>query len=164
MGTIETTSSWTMGKRLHYIKEHISNLLTTYEPFIIGCEKLFFNPPQNLARKMGFRNKSASIMYTNMSTAMISLCSYEHSIDYEEISPPTIKKQITGNGRATKEEIEFVISEQFNEFLFKDVAIINQANNLILFEDIKRTIDEHTFDAVAIALTVARKHFNIGEE
>lgn len=160
MGTIKTTSEWSMGKRLNYIKEKISSLTNIYKPIVIGCEKLFFNPPQSSDNVAGFRNKSASIIYTNMSTAMIILCAYYSDIDYEEIPPPTIKKQITGYGRATKEQIEEVISEQFDEFLFDELLIVKKEDSLIFYEEIRQKRDEHTFDAVSIALTVARKHFD----
>ena len=131
-GTIKTPSSQTYGKRLNTIYEKIQALATEYEANIIGCEKLFFNPKM----KVDNRNKSASMMHTNMATAVLHLVSESIRIPIVDFVPGTIKKFITGNGRATKEDVENAVTK--------------------IMGDSKEVKTEHEADAIAIGITAVK--------
>jgi len=130
-GTIKTLAKDGIPKRVKKIYDIITGLITEYNVELIGCEKLFFNPKQ-----AGGRNKSASILYTNMATGLLNLCAGELEKPIFEYVPGTIKKQITGSGRATKEEVE--------------EALYDLISTLIKFKT------EHESDAVGIAITALR--------
>ena len=87
-GTIKTPSKDTFGKRLNSIYQKILSLATDYKANIIGCEKLFFNPQM----KGTNRNKSASMMHTNMATAVLHLISDDTKIPIVDFVPGTVKK------------------------------------------------------------------------
>lgn len=135
-GVIKTTTNKTMGGRLQYIMDFIGELIEEHSPEQICCEKLFFNPSS------GGRNKSAGMMYTNMSTTLLHLLSNEFNIEMESFVPGTVKKQVTGNGRATKETVIDAID--------------------LLFKHNCKT--EHEADALSIAVTGIRKRNELQEK
>lgn len=138
-GTIKTSSKKELGVRLMEIKETLGQLLSTYGVQFIGCEKLFFSSYVTLGR-----NKSASIIYTNMATGILHLLAGERGIPIREFVPSQVKKAITGNGRASKEAIL-----QSVKLLLKDDSLIFKT--------------EHESDAVAIAIMTAYFYGNAAE-
>jgi crossover junction endodeoxyribonuclease RuvC len=130
-GCIRTNSKDTLGKRLLKLHSFIEKLITKYNPQMIGCERMFFNGTQKTGR-----NKSASMMYTNMATAILHIVSTQANIQFFDYPPTTVKKIITGYGRANKEEVIEKV---------KDITKI----------DIKT---EHQADAIAIGITTLIKY------
>lgn len=131
-GCITTTSNESIEKRFEKIYIELSNIINEYEPDNISCEKLFFSTPGK-----GKRKKSASIVYTNMITGLIILLAGQFNMNLKMFVPGSVKKKITNNGKATKDEVIGVIEKKY---------------------DIKtsKTKKEHIFDALAIALTFNR--------
>ncbi|WCF11440.1 crossover junction endodeoxyribonuclease RuvC (plasmid) [Paenibacillus thiaminolyticus] len=125
-GTIETNSKLPLPQRMTLLYSLLTELVDKYRPVIIGCEKLFFNPKQK------GRNKSAAIVYTNMATGLLCLIAGQNQIKLEEYVPGTVKKCVTGNGRAQKEDIEQAI-----RYLIDD----------------KNRVLSHETDAIAIGIT-----------
>jgi crossover junction endodeoxyribonuclease RuvC len=134
-GIIETNSKLTLPQRMTLIYSLLIDLVEVYQPEIIGCEKLFFNPRQKASPdgKKG-RNKSASIVLTNMATGVINLIAGKKQIVLQEFVPGTVKKYVAGNGRASKEEV------------------IAAVNYLLRRDNVK----EHEADATAIAITAVK--------
>ena len=99
-GVIKTTTKNTTPERLVYIHEKLTNLVDTYKPKAIACERLFYSSPGK-----GKRKKSASIITTNMVTGLLVLVAGQKNLIFKDFVPSSVKKEITGNGRATKEEI-----------------------------------------------------------
>lgn len=132
--TITTSAQDEMTIRLKKIYDDIYVILKKYKNIkFAGCERLFHNNVQ----KNG-RNKSANIMYTNMATGVIYyLCAKKH-ISMKEFAPTTVKKVLTGDGRATKEEVEKALND-----LIEKYKVEVKSN--------------HESDAIAIALTVINK-------
>lgn len=139
-GIIETPSSITLPERLTLLYSLLSELVTNYQPMIIGCERLFFNPPRRNAQGDGKkgRNKSASIITTNMATGIIHLIAGQKQVLLQDFVPGTVKKYVAGSGRANKEEV------------------IAAVMHLLGRADVK----EHEADATAIGITAVR-HYRV---
>ncbi|WPS85375.1 crossover junction endodeoxyribonuclease RuvC (plasmid) [Brevibacillus halotolerans] len=105
-GIIKTASTITLPQRMTLLYSLLMELVKTYKPEIIGCEKLFFSPRQKVSSngKKG-RNKSASIVMTNMITGIINLIAGQKQVQLQEFVPGTVKKYVTGSGRADKDAV-----------------------------------------------------------
>lgn len=132
-GTFTTTTKYEFPKRLELIYEFINELTGTYNVNVIGMEKLFFNPVQAKGR-----NKSASIMQTNMATGLIFLLASQQGKPIFDYTPGTVKKQVAGHGHAPKELVEAHVK-----------ALADRSGILIK--------TEHQADAIAIALTALKQ-------
>lgn len=131
-GTIKTPSSQTFGKRLTTIYEKITTIIGENDVNIMGCEKLFFNPQYKATN----RNKSASMMHTNMATGVLHLISEKSNVGLKDFVPGTVKKLVAGHGRASKEDVEEAVK-----------SIIGNPEEI-------RT--EHEADAIAIGITAVK--------
>lgn len=135
-GTKKTKSSVDKNKRLLELFDFIIKKTKEYNFNIISCEKLFFNTKMNNGR-----NKSASIMDTQMVSGLVCLSSGEANVKFKDFVPGTIKKFITGSGKAKKEDIKKALD---------DYCLSQEIN--------PKT--EHEFDAIGIALTGGRYLLN----
>ncbi|MFF2531453.1 crossover junction endodeoxyribonuclease RuvC [Brevibacillus sp. NPDC058079] len=134
-GIIKTSSESPLPQRMTLLYSLLMDLVETYKPDIIGCEKLFFNPRQKASSdgKKG-RNKSASIVMTNMATGIINLIAGRKQVQLQEFVPGTVKKYVAGSGRADKD------------------AVIAAVRHLLQRENLK----EHEADATAIGITAVK--------
>lgn len=149
-GTIVTKSTYPLSQRCLILFNEIKSLVEEYGAEIIGCEKLFFNPRQS--DKKGGRNKSASIVYTNMATGLLYLIAGQYQIPIKEFVPGTVKKALTGNGRAEKEEVE--------EAVIKAVVHTKE----ITEPNLNPLKTSHESDAVAIGITTVKYFQNNKDE
>ena len=133
-GTIQTNSKDEIQNRLYYIYNELSKIIQKYPIDFISCERLFVGADRNSCGEKK-RNKSASIVKTNMATGIIYLLSGQYHLKIKEFSPMTIKKQLTGNGKANKEDIIQVVEELMTK------------QNL-------KVHTNHESDAIAIGITV----------
>lgn len=138
-GTYKTKSTLPLNERLKNIYIKIEEVLKDKNVKIAGCERLFHNNPMGNSSG-GLRNKSASIMRTNMASGVIYLLTAYYNILIEDYPPSTVKKQVTGNGRATKDDVIAVVQELANEF---DMEVKT----------------EHQADSIAIGITTINKYF-----
>lgn len=119
-GTLVTNAKKSLPQRIQYLHDQLLALAKDYEVNTIGCERLFFSPKQATTSTTGKkRNKSASIVYTNMITGIIYLISSKTASYIHEFVPGTIKKYVTGNGKATKDDIIQSIQELFPSLTIK---------------------------------------------
>lgn len=131
-GNIKTDSKKTLQERLEIIYNQIEKILIKYpEVKKAACEILFTNK-----KLVGGRNKSSSMMKTNMASGVIFLACQKHEVTMYEYSPLTVKKQLTGNGKADKKEVEEATKQLTNCDTFKV---------------------DHESDATAIAITLIKK-------
>lgn len=140
-GTITTCSTLDMNKRLLTIYNFISDILDKHPNVeIAGCERLFHNKPmggkQNYFQQ---RNKSASIMKTNMATGVLYLLCAQRDIIIDDFPPTTVKKYLTGSGKSEKGEVE------------KAVQLIADNQGI----DIKT---DHESDSIAIGITAINNY------
>lgn len=116
-GTINTSANLELNKRIFIIYNDIKNILNENSDIsIVGCERLFFNKPMetksdNKISSIIKRNKSASIMKTNLVTGILYLLSAEFDMPIKDFAPTTVKKHIAGSGKAKKEELESALNE-----------------------------------------------------
>ena len=136
--TIKTPSSNDMNKRLLKIYNSIKEIILDYPNSIniAGCERLFHNNPMTTKNNFG-RNKSASIMKTNMATGVVYLLTAELNIPINDYAPTTVKKKVTGNGRANKDDVNLAVT------------------NIALNQNIEFKT-EHEADSVAIGITAIK--------
>lgn len=131
-GIIKTKPDPVFGRRLLLIESKLLEVIEKYKPDLICTEALFCNKAQSSGR-----NKSAAIVQTNMATAVIFMLGAEKNIPIRQFVPISVKKQVTGSGKATKEEVEDAIKQHFKDVIIKK---------------------DHESDAIAIALT---GHFSV---
>lgn len=103
-GLIKTTTKNSNPERLVIIHDTLENLIDIYKPSIISCERLFYTNPLE-----GHRNKSASIITTNMVTGIIHYLAGHKKLILKDFVPSSVKKTITGNGLAKKEDIISIV-------------------------------------------------------
>lgn len=132
-GTITTPSKDKLEYRLLQIYDKLELILNKNNIDLIGCEALFANGDRKASGNK-VRNKSSSIVNTSMSTGIIHLLSAKNNIEIKMFPPTTIKKQLTGNGRAEKDDI------------------INVVEDLMAKQDLKVKTN-HESDAIAIGIT-----------
>ena len=133
-GTFRTTTKHEFPQRLEMIYEFINTLIGKYHVNVIGMEKLFFNPVQS-----GGRNKSASIMKTNMVTGLIFLLASQHQKCIFDYTPGTVKKYVAGHGHASK------------ELVLENVNVLASRSGILVRTD-------HEADAIGISLTALKQY------
>lgn len=118
-----------MCERIRYIVDTIIEICNEFYPDRLCCEKLFYNVPHG-------RNKSASIMSTNMASGLIMYAAGKTGVDFKEYPPTTVKNKITGSGKAEKEDVRAGVFKIYPEIVWDD-----------------KFLSEHMIDAIAIATT-----------
>lgn len=132
-GTITTSSKDEIQDRLLDIFNKLKDIITNNNIDVMSCERLFVNGDRQASGNKR-RNKSVSIVRTNMSTGIIYLLSSMYQIEIKDFPPTTVKKQLTGNGRADKEEIIQVVED-------------------LMTKQGLKVKTNHESDAIAIAIT-----------
>lgn len=119
---IVTSKKDAFDKRLLVIGKELETILKKYEPSELAIEKLFFAKNQTTA--MNVAEARGVILYL----------SALHSLSIHEYSPPQIKVAVTGYGRATKDDVTYMIPK-------------------IVKLSLEKKILDDEIDAIAIALT-----------
>lgn len=115
-------------KRLRQIYKGIKVVLEEYQPNVVAIERLFF-----------FTNAKTAIR-VSQAHGVFLLAAADYGIPVFEYTPRQVKKEITGNGRAQKQEIIKTILRMFKLRIPKG----------------KKTYFDDVCDALAIALTHIR--------
>jgi crossover junction endodeoxyribonuclease RuvC len=93
-GLIETDKKLLKEKRLDYIFKETVNLINKHKPDVFVFEKVFF------------ANNAKTAIAVGQAQGVMLLAASKTKVKVEEYAPGTIKKMITGNGRANKKEIQ----------------------------------------------------------
>lgn len=133
-GLIETSKTLLKEKRLDFIFEEVLALINLHKPDVFVFEKVFFS------------NNAKTVIAVGQAQGAILLAASKANVHVEEYAPGTIKKMITGNGRANKKEVQ----EHIRRIL----------GNRVKSAKHKKTHFDNAADALAIALTHA---FKLGE-
>lgn len=133
-GLIETDKSLLKEKRLNHIFEETLGLIKSYKPDVFVFEKVFF------------ANNAKTVIGVGQAQGVMLLAAAKENVLVEEYAPGTVKKMITGSGRANKKEVQ----KHIRKILGKKVK--SKAH--------KKTHFDNAADALAIALTHA---FKLGE-
>ncbi len=112
-------------KKISVIGDKIKSLIKRYQPDFVCLEKAFYQ-----------KNVASLIKISELRGAIICLL-LQKGIKFIEYTPAQIKLATTGNGRASKEQVRFIIER-------------------ILLKN-KTRISNHAIDALAIAYTAQRR-------
>lgn len=98
-GLIETNKENSPEKRLYSINLQLSSIIEKYEPNVLAIEKVFFATNAKTAIRVG--QSQGVVLYT----------AAVYNIPVVEYAPGTIKKQISGNGRADKKQMQAAVAD-----------------------------------------------------
>ncbi len=111
------------GEKLLHLAESLDDCMKKFRPALVAIEQAF----------MG-RNIQSALRLGEARGAMLTVCA-RHEVPVQEYATATVKKVVAGNGRASKEQIQFMTQR-----LLK----------------LKKTPEpEDAADALALALTLA---------
>lgn len=133
-GLIETSSKLLKETRLNLIFEETLAIINKHKPDVFVIEKVFFS------------NNAKTAIAVGQAQGVLLMAAGRAGVRVEEYAPGTIKKLITGNGRANKKEVQTHIRKILG--------------NHIKSKHHKKTHFDNEADAIAIALAHA---FKIGE-
>ncbi|MEE8342055.1 MAG: crossover junction endodeoxyribonuclease RuvC [Candidatus Neomarinimicrobiota bacterium] len=100
-GTINPPVKQSMGERLKYLYSDTMEVIDKYKPDIIAIESTFHQ--KNV--------KSALIL--GQAKGSILLAAANSNVPCKEFAPRKVKLAVTGNGSATKEQVQFMIQRIF---------------------------------------------------
>lgn len=126
-GIVETSKFRSEPSRLHEIRTDLLSIITRFEPEVLAIEELFF-----------FKNLKTVIPVAQARGVVLELVE-EKSMKIYEYTPLQIKQVITGNGNATKAEVE--------HFVMNDLKLDHKIQ------------PDDAVDAVAIALCFLRSDY-----
>ncbi|MFI5240997.1 MAG: crossover junction endodeoxyribonuclease RuvC, partial [Microgenomates group bacterium] len=126
-GLIETDKNGFKENRLQTIHEETLALLVKHKPDLFVIEKIFFASNAKTAIAVG------------QAQGVMLLAASKRKVKVAEYAPGTIKKMITGNGRANKKEVQQAIRKIFGAHIKSDKH--------------KKTHFDNAADALAIAMT-----------
>ena len=121
-GCITPDENLPLAERLVYLKKELTYIIITYLPQVISLETIFL------------RHNPHSVLLLAYARAMVILVSGQHNISIVEFAPTSIKKNLTGRGNATKEDMVNMVSMLFG------VDVV-----------------DHVADAIALALCASTK-------
>ena len=101
-GAIRTGPELPLEKRLLLIHERLQKLLTELQPERIGVEQLFFNKNIRTAIPVG------------QARGVVLLAAAKNNIEVAEHTPLQIKQAVVGYGRATKEQVIYMVEKLLN--------------------------------------------------
>ena len=97
-GVISNPKEEKFANRLNAIYTGLLSLIDTYKPDCIAIEELFF-----------FKNQKTVIPVAE-ARGVIVLAGINRQIDMYEYTPLQIKQALTGNGRAEKKQIQYMVT------------------------------------------------------
>jgi crossover junction endodeoxyribonuclease RuvC len=101
-GTITTSANDSMGTRLAALYDDIKHLIETMKPDEMSIEEAFY----------GANVKTAMVLGQARGVAL--LCAAQHGLPIGEYAPRKVKLAATGNGGATKEQVQYMVQQQLN--------------------------------------------------
>lgn len=125
IGTIRPKTKQTQ-ERLLEICEKLKNIVAEYEPDCAALEKVFYN-----------KNVQSLIRSSELRGALI-ITLLRMDISVVEYTPTQIKLTTTGNGRASKQQVRYMMEKT-------------------VLGEVHKRVSHHATDALSIAYTAARK-------
>ena len=101
-GTITPPPDATMGERLSVLYDDLAQLIDMTSPDEFAVEATFY----------GVNVKSALILGQAKGVAL--LCAAHHQLPAAEYAPRKVKLATTGNGRAAKEQVQYMVQRILN--------------------------------------------------
>lgn len=101
-GTIRAASKDTIAKRLLHMFESLQKNIQSYKPDVMALETLFFAKDIQAVERIG------------EARACAMLAASKQGLEVIEYAPSAVKKSVTGNGRASKEQVQFMVKRLLN--------------------------------------------------
>ena len=98
-GVINTSPQAIMQDRLLKIHSELNRLIDNFKPDIVGVEKLFFG------------KNSTTAVAVAQARGVVLLAAAQHNLQLVEITPNEVKQSITGYGKATKEQVIYMVTK-----------------------------------------------------
>lgn len=117
---IQTSSTTPHTDRLYAIRTEVQSFIRTHEPNAIAIEAQYFYRQNEVAFRVGG------------AVGVILLTAREANIPVFEYGPPQVKQAVVGSGRASKDQVAYMVK-----------ALLNVA---------RLDVADHASDALAIAL------------
>jgi len=87
-----------IGERLRLIETGVEELIKLHQPAALVTERLFFA-------------KNATTAFDVAKALGVALCvAARHGLETQEITPPEVKKAVTGQGNADKRQVQFMVT------------------------------------------------------
>lgn len=96
-GVIQTPKNETMPVRLAMLDEQLTKIISEFKPDCVSVEELFFNTNITTGIKVA------------QARGVIVLCAIKHCGLIYEYTPLQIKQALTGNGRAEKKQVQYMV-------------------------------------------------------
>lgn len=125
---VKANETLPLADRLRIVFDSISNLIADYHPDEVAIEKVFLSKNADSALKLG------------QARGVAIVAAAVHAIDVAEYSALEVKKSVVGTGRATKEQVQHMVT-----------AILSLSS----------TPQEDAADALAVALCHANARNNL---
>ena len=116
-GTIRASSKDPIAKRLLHIFESLQKNIQSYQPDVMALETLFFAKDIQSVERIG------------EARACAMLAASKQGIEVIEYAPTEVKKSVTGNGRASKEQVQFMVKRLLN---LKEAPAIDASDALAI--------------------------------
>jgi crossover junction endodeoxyribonuclease RuvC len=101
-GSYRTRRSKSLSARLGAIVDHLEGLLKEYSPDICVVETLFYG-----------KNPRSTISLSHARGAILAAM-HNHNVDVVEYAPQEVKRAICGSGRASKEQVSYMVKRLLN--------------------------------------------------
>ncbi len=101
-GAIITSSKAKMQDRLMKLYDELDALIKQYHPDVMGVEQLFFN-----------RNVTTAIP-VGQARGIVLLTAAKNQLELVEQTPLQVKQAVTGYGKATKEQVIYMVTKLLN--------------------------------------------------
>src|SRR5258706_10710010 len=99
--TLEVTGE-TLPSRLHQLFNELSQVIKIYRPQVLVVENVFFSQNVQTAIKIG------------EARALALLAGTQHGLEIKEYPPARVKQSVVGNGRATKDQVQWMVKKLFS--------------------------------------------------
>ena len=96
-GAVLTEAHTSFPLRLEKINKELDDIIKTYKPDAMAIEELFFN------------NNAKTAINVAQARGVILMTARINALDIFEYTPLQIKQALTGNGRAEKKQIQFMV-------------------------------------------------------
>lgn len=124
-GLIETNAKKTLVDRLLDLEKLLLQIIKKYKPTIAGVEELFFH-----------KNVKTALPVVH-ARGVILLTLQKNGLNIFEFKPQEIKQAMTGNGRAEKKQVQFMVQQILGLH--------------------KKLVQDDAVDALAVALTCSQQ-------
>lgn len=101
-GIIRAASKDVIAKRLLHVFESLQTIIQSYKPDVMALESLFFAKDVQAVERIG------------EARACAMLAASKQDLEVIEYAPTAVKRSVTGNGRASKEQVQFMVMRLLN--------------------------------------------------